>query len=132
MQLSKFTDYSFRVLIFLAQNDANLQTVENLAQEFSASEHHIKKVVYKLAKLGFISTLKGRNGGLKLKLRPEDINLGNVILKMEENMNIVECFNPTNTPCPFLAKKCKLKSIVHIATNAFLSEFSKKTLADVL
>lgn len=66
MQLSKFTDYAFRALIYLANNRDKLCTVEELAQELNASEHHIKKVIHKLAKTEYIISSKGRGGGLQL------------------------------------------------------------------
>ena len=71
MQLSKFSDYSFRALIYLGHKPHILCTVEELAQELHASGHHMKKVVHKLANLGYIQSQKGRNGGLRLRLLPD-------------------------------------------------------------
>ncbi|MGL5085138.1 MAG: RrF2 family transcriptional regulator, partial [Clostridium sp.] len=101
MYLSKFTDYSFRALIYLAVNREKLCTVEELAQNLDVSEHHLKKVIHKLAKTEYITSIKGRSGGLKLGLEPKDINLGEVLKITEDNLNIAECFNKENT-CPFI------------------------------
>lgn len=131
MQLSKFTDYAFRALIYLANNRDKLCTVEELAQELNASEHHIKKVIHKLAKTEYIISSKGRGGGLQLGLEPVDINLGEVLKFTEDNLNIVECFNKPEL-CPFMQSGCKLKVISEGALKNFIEEFSKYTLNDVL
>ena len=78
MQLSKFSDYSFRALIYLAKHTDQLCTVEELATALNTSEHHMKKVIHQLAKTEYITSIKGRGGGLKLSKNPSDINLGEV------------------------------------------------------
>ena len=131
MYLSKFTDYSFRALIYLAVNREKLCTVEELANNLDISEHHLKKIVHKLAKTDYIISIKGRSGGLKLGLEPEEINLGEVLKVTEDNLNIAECFNKENT-CPFIKGGCKLKGIMNNSLKEFLKEFSQHTLADVI
>lgn len=131
MQLSKFTDYAYRSLIYLAKNREKLCTVEELASNANASEHHIKKVIHKLAKTEYITSTKGRNGGLTLGLDPKDINLGEVLLLTEDNLNIFECFTNHNE-CPLANGGCKLKSISRKALTNFVDEFSNYTLEDLL
>ncbi|MDU1314827.1 RrF2 family transcriptional regulator [Clostridium septicum] len=131
MYLSKFTDYSFRALIYLAINKDRLCTVEEIASNLEISENHLKKIIHKLAKTDYIISIKGRAGGLKLGLEPKDINLGEVLKVTEDNLNIAECFNKEKT-CPFIKGGCKLKGIMNISLKSFLEEFSKYTLEDVL
>lgn len=131
MQLSKFTDYAFRALIYLAENNNRLCTVEELAENLNASEHHIKKIIHKMAKTEYIVSIKGRSGGLRLGLEPEDINLGEVLKITEDNMKIVECFNK-ESECPMMESGCKLKRIVSSSLKMFVDEFSKYTLKDIL
>lgn len=131
MQLSKFTDYAFRALIYLAENDNRLCTVEELAEKLNASEHHIKKIIHRLAKTEYIVSIKGRSGGLKLGLNPEEINLGEVLKVTEDNLNIVECFNKTSG-CPLMETGCKFKKIVSDSLMMFMEEFAKYTLKDIL
>lgn len=131
MQLSKFTDYAFRALIYLAENDNRLCTVEELAEKLNASEHHIKKIIHRLAKTEYIISIKGRSGGLKLGLNPEEINLCEVLKVTEDNLNIVECFNKTSG-CPLMENGCKFKKIVSDSLKMFMGEFSKYTLKDIL
>lgn len=131
MQLSKFTDYAFRTLIYLANNRDKNSIVDELARELEISEHHLKKIVNKLAKTEYIISVKGRNGGLKLGLEPKDINLGKVLMFTEENLNLVECMDKPDT-CPLMKNGCKLKGIISKSLNSFIEEMSKYTLEDIL
>ena len=131
MQLSKFTDYTFRALIYLAMHQEELCTVEQLATTLNVSEHHLKKVIHKLAKTDYVTSIKGRMGGLKLGVSPKEINLGKVLMITEENLNIVQCLNQ-ECVCDFLSSECKLKAIVKDSLNKFIEEFSHYTLEDIL
>ena len=131
MYLSKFTDYSFRALIYLANNRDRLCTVEEISTNLDISEHHLKKIIQKLAKTDYVISLKGRSGGLKLGLSPDEIILSEVLKITEENLNITGCFSNKND-CPMMSKGCKLKSIMNNALDAFINEFSNYTLADIL
>ncbi|MGL4763332.1 MAG: RrF2 family transcriptional regulator [Sarcina sp.] len=131
MYLSKFTDYSFRALIYLANNTDRLCTVEELSTNLDISEHHLKKIIQKLAKTDYVISLKGRSGGLKLGLSPNEIVLSEVLKLTEENLNIAGCFS-NRSDCPMISNGCKLKSIMNNALNSFIEEFSHHTLADVL
>ena len=86
MYLSKFTDYSFRILIYLGNNPNKLFTVDELSNTLNLSTHHIKKIIYKLAKNGYISSSKGRNGGIKLGMDSKNINLGKLLEITEDNI----------------------------------------------
>lgn len=129
MQLSKFSDYSFRALVFIATYKDRC-TVETLALKLNTSIHHMKKVVYHLSKCGYIKSQKGRNGGLYLSQNPNDINLADILLKCEENLNIFDCYN--NHDCPLSQKGCKLKIISKKSLDKFIKEFSKYTLEDII
>ena len=131
VQLSKFTDYSFRALIYLAQNRDKLCTVEELARNLQASEHHMKKIIHKLATTDYVESVKGRAGGLYLGMDPEEINLGDILQLTEDNLNIFPCFHTEET-CPFMTTECKLRAISKTALKNFMDEFSKHTLRDVL
>ena len=130
MQLSKFSDYGFRALLYLARNSDRMCTVEELAKELQTSEHHMKKVVHKLASCEYISSLKGRCGGLKLAKEPCEINLGEVLKVTEDNLNIFSCFQETD--CPLLYGGCRLKGIAAVALQEFIKSFSQYTLEELL
>ena len=131
MYLSKFTDYSFRILIYLGNHPNELFTVDELSDILGLSTHHIKKIIYKLAKNNYINSSKGRNGGIKLVMNPKDINLGKLLEVTEDNLNIVECFSSDNTSCN-LNGECKLKPILNDSLNAFKLKLSDYTLADII
>lgn len=131
MQLSKFTDYAFRALIYLARNRENNLIIEDLAKELNISKDHLKKVINKLAKTEYIISTKGRNGGLKLGLEPKEINLGEVMKLTEENLNLVQCMNSPEL-CPLMTNGCKLKGILSDSLFKFIDEMKKYTLEDIL
>jgi len=108
-----------------------LASISQISEAFKISRNHLIKVVHNLAKQGFIKTLRGRGGGLRLARDPQDINLGDVVRKTEANFNLVECFNSTQNTCP-LSPVCELKNIVREAEMAFLGVLDRYTLADLL
>ncbi|MGL5693127.1 MAG: RrF2 family transcriptional regulator [Peptostreptococcaceae bacterium] len=129
MHLSKFTDYSFRILIYLGNHQNELFTIDELSNILGLSTHHLKKIIYKLSKNNYIHSSKGRNGGIKLIMNPKDINLGELLKITEDNLNIVECFSSDNCN---LSCNCKLKPILNDALNLFKSKLSEYTLDDIL
>ena len=131
MNLSKFSDYSFRALIYLAKNQDKLCTVEEVADYLKISEHHLKKIVQRLGKTEYIQSSKGRNGGLKLGLNPKDINLGSILRITEDNLTLVECFSDDKCTCN-LTGVCKLKIVFDNSLNSFINELSKYTLEDII
>lgn len=131
MTLSKFSDYAFRILILLGNNPDNTFTVDSISQTLNLSNHHIKKIVYKLATEGYIESIKGRNGGIRLGKNPCDINLGELLKITEDNLNVVECFSKDNNTCN-ISSSCKLKGVIGYALNSFMKVFDDYTLADVL
>jgi len=94
MQLSLFTDYSLRVLIYLNQHPERPATISELAAHYAISRDHLVKVVHHLGKQGFIRTLRGKGGGLLLARPAQDINLRDVVSRTEKSFNLVECSTP--------------------------------------
>lgn len=131
MQLSKFSDYSIRVLIFLAVNPDRLCTIEEIADNYAISREHLRKIVHNLTTTGIVAGKRGRGGGLKLAMAPEDINIGTVLRQTEESYLLVECFDPDEQSCR-LAGACKLAWVLHEALTAFLQVLDRYTLADLL
>mgnify|MGYP003282230901 CR=1 FL=1 len=131
MYLSKFTDYSFRIMMYLGNHPNELYTVDELSSILNLSTHHIKKIIYTLSKNGYILSTKGRNGGVKMGKNPKDINLGTLLQITEDNLNILECFSPENNTCN-INNNCKLKPIINDALNSFKQKLSEYTLEDIL
>lgn len=131
MQISKFSDYSFRSLITLALNPDERWTVDLLSEKLNTSSHHMKKVIHLLSKENYICAKKGRFGGLELAMSPDQINLGKILELTENNFNIVECFNQESL-CPLMTHGCKLKGIAAIASQQFINVFYQYTLQDLI
>ena len=106
MKLTTYTDYAFRTLIFLALHRETGSTIQALADSYGISRNHLMKVVQQLGQLGYVETTRGRGGGIRLGMAPQDIRLGDVVRKTEEDMDIVECFNPADDRCT-ISRACR-------------------------
>jgi Rrf2 family nitric oxide-sensitive transcriptional repressor len=131
MQLTRFTDYSLRVLMYLSAYPERLCTISEIAESYEISENHLMKVVSRLAATGYVDSIRGKGGGIRLARPPKLINLGAVVRDMEERFDIVECFNEEKQDCPLLPA-CTLKSILHDASRNFLATLDRHTVQDVL
>lgn len=131
MQLTRYTDYSLRVLVYLGMKDDGWATITELAEFYAISRNHLVKVVHHLAQQGFIHTLRGKNGGMALARAADQIRIGEVVRRTEPNFHIAECFNRESNHC-VLAPDCRLKSILNEAKTAFLDTLDRYTLADTL
>ncbi|MCF6284861.1 MAG: Rrf2 family transcriptional regulator [Candidatus Hydrogenedentes bacterium] len=129
MQLTQYSDYAFRTLIYLAISTENA-TITEIAEHYQISRNHLVKVVHNLGKLGYITTTRGRQGGLRLAMPPEQINIGEVVRKTEPNFNLVECFDREKNQC-VITPACKLMGILGEAFQAFTDVLDQYTLADM-
>ncbi len=130
MRLTYFSDYAFRVLMYLSVTPDRRCTIREISDAYSISRAHLMKVVNLLAREGFITAQRGPSGGLTLALPPEQIRLGDVIRKTEDDLGLVECFRPENT-CR-LTPSCALAPALSRAIHAFLAELDKQTIADLV
>lgn len=131
MRLTSFTDFTLRTLLHLGSNRDRLVTIQEIAELHGISKNHLMKVVYQLGVSGVVDTLRGRNGGLRLKREPSQINLGDIVRATETDFYMAECFNPNGIPCG-LSRDCRLKNVLNDATRAYLAVLDKQTLADLL
>ncbi len=131
MQLTAYTDYALRVLMYLAVHDDRLATIAEMASVYNISKNHLMKIVHQLGQEGFIETVRGRGGGLRLGQSPEQVALGQVVRKMEPHFNLVECFDPAANRCP-ITPECHLFAVLETARDAFLAVLDRYTLADLI
>jgi len=129
MQLTQYSDYALRALIYLAVCEGSV-TISEISEQYGISRNHLVKVVHNLGKLGYITTARGRHGGLRLALPPEQINIGDVVRKTEPNFTLVECFDGKNNKC-VITPACKLKGVLGEAFRAFTAVLDQYTLADM-
>jgi Rrf2 family nitric oxide-sensitive transcriptional repressor len=131
MELSRFSDYSLRVLIYAAARDGEKVTLSELAQAYRISHHHLVKIVHFLGRLGFLHNRRGRSGGILLGRKAVDIRVGDVIRKTETHFNLVECFNAASDTCR-ISPTCRLKGVFQEATQAFLDVLDHYTVEDLV
>ncbi|WZE73758.1 RrF2 family transcriptional regulator [Macrococcus sp. CCM 2573] len=130
MKLTLYSDYSLRVLMYIARQEHRVQ-IDEIANFYGISKNHLTKVVNNLATLGYIETTRGRGGGIRIKMTPEEINIGALIRKTEEHFNLVECFDRETNTCP-IAGICGLQGVLSEALVAYLAVLDSYTLNDIL
>jgi Rrf2 family nitric oxide-sensitive transcriptional repressor len=131
MRLTVYTDFSLRVLMFLALKGEGLATIAEIAKAYGISKNHLMKVAYQLGLAGYVETVRGKGGGLRLAQRPQDIVIGEVVRRTEPDMALVPCFAPDDASCTILPC-CALRGVLSEARDAFLSALDGHTLADLV
>ena len=130
MRLKTYTDYTLRVLIRLAVQPEGLTTIAEIAENYGISENHLMKVVHQLGVAGYVETVRGRNGGIRLAQSPADINIGEIVRRTEPDLDLVPCFNASGA-C-IIEPACILKGALDEALDAFLAVLDRYTLADLV
>lgn len=130
MKLTLYTDYCLRVLMYLGLKDGELATIKEIADHYAVSRNHLMKVVYELNRMGYIQTVRGKNGGLRLRQQPSDINLGELVRRTESDLVLVECFGESNRCC--IASACALKPVLAEAMHAFFAVLDRYHVDDLL
>jgi Rrf2 family nitric oxide-sensitive transcriptional repressor len=131
MRLDQQTDYSLRVLMYLAANAGRLSTIAEIAGRYDISEAHLKKVVYLLGKAGFVETVRGRFGGMRLSEDGASIRVGDVVRRMENEFGLVECLRAPGGRC-LITECCRLRGALESALAAFLAVLDGYTVADLV
>ena len=129
MRLTRHTDYAVRMLMFLALRDGQLGTIREIASAYSISRNHLMKVAHELQRNGYLETIRGKGGGLRLALSPERIMLGDLVRTMEPDLKMAECFGCDNQ-C-VITPSCQLKFVLDEALGAFLGVLDSYSLEDV-
>lgn len=130
MRLTSMTDYALRLLMYLAQQPERLCTIAEIAGAHGISQAHLMKITHQLGLAGWIETVRGKGGGMRLAALPGDINLGEVVRSMESDFRLVECFASGNS-C-VLTGQCQLSTIIQGALQSFMQHLDGHTLADLL
>ncbi|WP_373944713.1 Rrf2 family transcriptional regulator [Vibrio chagasii] len=129
MRITSFTDYGLRTLIYLACLPKDeLSSVPKVSQVYKVSQNHMVKVIGQLKKLGYIEALRGKGGGIRLAVSPEQVRIGRVMRELEPHTDGVDCLS---SPCVLLPK-CKLKAALAEAMESFFSTMDQYTLADLV
>jgi Rrf2 family nitric oxide-sensitive transcriptional repressor len=129
MQLTQFSDYSLRVLLYLTARPDRWVPLPEISRAYGVSQNHLVKVAQLLQTQGYVESLRGRAGGIRLAKAPSAINVGAVVRATEPHLNLVECFDSRLNTCPIDAA-CGLKGALVAAQRAFVGELDRFTLAD--
>jgi len=130
MQLTKFSDYSLRVLISLARLPSTHTTIRDIADAHEISENHLMKVVHQLAKLGYVKTVRGKGGGISLAKPATEISIGAIVRDVEP-LTPAECFVPGYQASCKLYPNCALRGALRAAQSAFLTTLDGYFLSDI-
>ncbi|MGQ9426551.1 RrF2 family transcriptional regulator [Gilvimarinus sp. F26214L] len=128
MQLSRFTDYSLRVLLYLAVNTGKRANLQEIASFYPISLEHLRKVVHELSKSGYLRTYRGKNGGIELGRKPEEIRVGEVVQHFEGHESFIDC---SSLNCR-LAEYCTLRDALAEGQKALFETLNRYTLADLV
>lgn len=131
MRLTTMTDFAMRLLMYVAQQRDRLCTIAEVAEAYGISEAHLMKITHQLGQAGLLETVRGKGGGMRLALPPEQINVGAVVRLTEPDFGLVECFEAGSPRC-ILTGNCQLAAIVDGALRAFLGHLDRYTLADLV
>ena len=131
MRLTVFSDYTLRVLMYLALDGTRLATIPEIAAAYGISENHLMKVVHQLARAGIVESVRGKGGGIRLARVPEKIRLGEIIRASEGDAPIVECLSGDPQACR-ITSSCRLKRILVDAFDTLYDALDEHTLADLV
>lgn len=130
MQLTIYTDYALRTLMYLAVHGARPVPVPEIAAAYGISAHHVAKVAKHLVHGGYVRSHRGRSGGLELAMAPAKVSVGDVVRFSEPTLDLLECFDRATSTCP-LTGGCRLERKLHDARAAFLAVLDRTTLAEL-
>ncbi|MEW6341494.1 MAG: Rrf2 family transcriptional regulator [Pseudomonadota bacterium] len=133
MRLTDYTDYSLRVMLYLAVRGKSLSTIQDISDAYGISKNHLMKVVQRLGELGWVETVRGRNGGLRLFEHSGTLTVGEVVRATETDFALVGCFpdeRGTHRHC-VIESQCRLKGVLEVARHAFLSELDRHTIGEL-
>ncbi|MCC7341619.1 MAG: Rrf2 family transcriptional regulator [Bryobacterales bacterium] len=131
MNLTLQTDYAFRAMMFLAVREPELATIQEISAHYKISRGHLMVIVNKLGNLGYLDTVRGRGGGIRLLRPAKEIRLGEVVLAMEPHFHLVECFQPEANHC-LISAPCRLRGVLDQALRAWFDVLNEYTLADLV
>lgn len=133
MKLTDYTDYSLRVMLYLALRREGLATIQEISDAYGISKNHLMKVVQRLGELGWVDTIRGRNGGLRLAAQSLAVSVGEVVRQTENDFALVGCFpdeNGERRAC-VIEPHCRLKHALAAAREAFLAELDRHTIGEI-
>ena len=130
LRLTIYTDYALRLMMYLAVKDGELATIADISDSYEISKAHLMKVAHQLGVAGYIETVRGRQGGLRLAKPAKAIKLGEIVRHTEPDMAVMACLKPIDAPC-VIKRCCVLRGALEKAGLAFLEVLDRYTLSDL-
>lgn len=130
LRLTAYTDFSLRLLMYLAVNPNGISTIGEVADAYGIPKNHLTKVAHQLGRTGYVATVRGKGGGMRLAKPASTIGLGAVVRQCEPDMALVPCFEPICNACP-IVPACGLRGALQQARAVFLAALDRYTLADL-
>lgn len=131
MRLTTYSDYALRLLMYLGTHRGEICTIQQIADAYGISKNHLMKIAHQLSIEGYLESLRGRGGGLRLAKAPNEIVVGAVVRATEEDFDLVECFNPDRNRC-VVTKACRLRGVLSEALEAYLAVLDRYSLEDLI
>lgn len=134
MRLTVYTDYTLRVMMYLAASypRGGVVTIEEIARAYGISRSHLMKIVNELSNNGFVEALRGRTGGVRLARAPQEITVGDLVRMAEKDFSVVPCHDSHEEPQCAILPACNLKRAMRRAVDAFIGELDKMNLAQTI
>ena len=126
MRLTTYTDYTLRVLTRLALRPRDLTTISEIVDSYGISKNHLMKVIHRFGIAGYIETVRGRYRRIRLRKRPGDINIGEIVRRMEPDFDLVPCFTASNA-C-VIEPVCVLKDALAATPSSLSSRREESSL----
>jgi len=131
MRLTRYTDYALRTLIYVGVRHPRLCSIKEVGERYDIAQNHLSKIVHELGRAGYLETVRGRGGGIRLGRAPSDINIGEVVRRTEPDFQIVQCFGPETGMC-CIEPVCALGPILEEAVAQFMAVLDRHTLEELL
>ena len=131
MRLTVYTDYALRLLMYLGLGDNTLATIEEIAESYGVSKNHLMKVAHQLGVGGYIETVRGRHGGLRLARPPKEIGLGDVVRFTEADLTVATSLESLGADSA-VQPLCDLGEALDRARDAFIAVLDDYTLYDLI
>ncbi len=131
MRLTTYSDYALRLLMYLGTHRGEICTIQQIADAYGISKNHLMKIAHQLSIEGYLESLRGRGGGLRLAKAPNEIVVGAVVRATEEDFDLVECFNPDRNRC-VVTKACRLRGVLSEALEAYLAVLDRYSPEDLI
>ncbi len=129
MRLTRASDFALRILMLLSKTDGAL-SVDTISKRLALPKSHVMKIVSQLAAGGFVTTQRGRAGGVQINADDADITIGSVVRLIENEFAVVDCLGQSGPQCVF-EPRCALKTVMSQATDAFLSVLDQHRIGDI-